>query len=90
MTLPIAVLAGFAPLLTHTLAGYKENGLEGAGRYSVSALTGYDTAAHVWRPMEMRRGLLPITLGVLIHKYIGGKMGVNAALSRSGVPLLRL
>jgi hypothetical protein len=32
----------------------------------------------------------PMVIGGLIHKYVGGKLGINAMLGRAGVPLIRV
>jgi hypothetical protein len=35
-------------------------------------------------------GLWPILAGIAVHKVIGQRMGVNAMLSRAGIPFIRV
>jgi len=47
-----------------------------------------------WRNETFRgfmvNGTIPLVAGVLIHKFIGGSLGVNRALGRAHVPFLRI
>lgn len=89
-TIPLAVLAGFVPLAKDVYTGYTSGGVAGAGHYLVGGVTGYDTntgkfnlpwaASHFW---------LPVGAGLLVHK-LAGRMGVNRALGRAGVPFIRI
>lgn len=90
-TLPLAAIAGFAPLV-HTAydEGWKIGGLEGVGNQVLYGMTGYAMYRREWNFDGLRRGLLPIIGGLLVHKYIGGKLGINRMLSRAGVPIIRI
>jgi hypothetical protein len=89
-TLPVAVLAGFAVPLTHSYNAYKVGGLSKAGSTMAKVMTGYDMESNSFKFAELKAGLLPVVLGVLVHKFVGGKMGVNRSLSSAGIPLLRI
>jgi hypothetical protein len=87
-TLPVSVVAGFAPLVSNVLS-VSSGGLEPMGWMATQALTGYDTrAGGFWWP-NLKKGTIPIVLGILAHKIIGGKLGVNRALAAARVPFIR-
>ncbi len=88
MTVPIAVLAGFMPLVNQAIIGYQEGGITRVSDRVVASLTGYDPATQKWNAAHMVHGALPITIGIVAHK-IAGRLGVNRALSQAGVPFLR-
>lgn len=88
-TLPVAVLAGFTPLAYEVLGGYRAGGIANAGSRALIMTTGYNTQDGKWHPEMMLRGLGPIVLGMLVHKA-AGRIGVNRALSRAGVPFVRI
>lgn len=91
-TLPVAVVAGFAPMGVK-LFGAVKRGLSGdvAGmtQEAVVATTGYntDTKSFYWPAIPMFYG--PILAGMVVHK-IANRIGVNRALSRAGVPFIRI
>lgn len=89
-TLPVASLLGFAPLAYDVYDGYKRGGLPGVMQHGVRDLTGWDTGTNSFRPVFLLRGLGPIIAGMMIHKFVGGRLGVNASLARAGVPFIRL
>lgn len=90
MTLPLAAMIGFTPLLTYMYLDYKQGGVQLAASGACARLTGYNPADGQWHASTMMQGTIPIALGILVHKYVGGKLGVNRALRSAGVPLLRL
>ena len=38
----------------------------------------------------LAQGVLPLVIGLLVHKFVGGSLGLNRMLGRAKVPLLRL
>jgi hypothetical protein len=88
-TIPLAVMAGFLPLGLQALTGFKEGGIHRAGVRVTSALTGYDPDVNRWDAAYLRNGLLPIGLGFGVH-WIASRVGLNRALGRAGIPLLRI
>lgn len=88
-TIPVAVIAGFMPLAGRAITGYQGNGLYGVGDGILSGLTGYSTFDKKWHPDIMAANVGPIVAGFAVH-WAAGKFGINRALARAGVPLLRL
>lgn len=89
MTVPVAVLAGFTPLVAEVVGGYRAGGVTNAASRALIMTTGYNTQDRKWYPSMMASGVGPIVLGILVHK-LAGKLGVNRALSRAGIPFLRV
>lgn len=89
-TIPLAVLAGFVPIARDIVQGYTASGIQGAGHYLVGGLTGYDSNTHKWNlPWAVNHFYLPVGAGFLVHT-LASRLGVNRALGRAGVPLLRI
>lgn len=89
MTLPLAVLAGFAPLTLQTLSMYQSSGFDGATQSLVAGTTGYSRWEGKWRAQYLMAGMGPIVLGILAHK-VASRLGVNRALANAGVPVIRI
>jgi len=92
MTVPLAVLAGFAPLAMGEIGAAKRalaGDTPGAAQQAVIYATGYnlDTRSFHWPTFWGSYG--PILAGMLVHK-LAGRIGVNRALSSAGVPFLRV
>lgn len=94
--LPVAVLAGFAPGVgrlvyhaTHSDHG-QGNPVANVGVEAGRIFLGYDSRTGTFNAANLMYGLGPVILGGLVHKFIGGTLGVNRILARSGVPMLRL
>lgn len=88
-TLPVAAVAGFIPLAGN-IASVAGQGIEPIGWMATQALTGYDTRTNkFWWP-NLNKGAIPIIMGILAHKIIGGKLGVNRILANSGIPFIRI
>jgi hypothetical protein len=90
MTIPLAAIAGFIPLAGVMATSFKQGGVELAGSNLVSNLTGYDIPTKTWNFGYMQKGTIPIVAGLLAHKLIGQKLGVNRMLANAGVPYIRL
>lgn len=90
-TLPVAAIAGFAPLAGGLIerASWPNAGQEIAKQMS-RTLVGYDytTGQFNWRWLSY--GTFPIIAGLAVHKFVGGRLGVNRMLASAGVPLIRL
>lgn len=87
--LPIAVIAGFAPLVYHVYDGARINGFSGAMRYLTMDTTGYDLDSKTWNFGDLVKGWTPILAGFVVHK-MAGVFGVNRALGRAKIPLIRI
>lgn len=89
VTLPVAVLAGFAPTAVAAYAGWRGSGVDGLVHNLVMRLTGFSTDKGTFHAQQLMYGWGPILLGMLAHKA-ANRFGVNRALANAGVPLLRI
>lgn len=89
MTLPLAVIAGFAPFAVNTVKNVQSQGLTGL-QQSTKYLIPYDPATRKMSFDYLPVGLFPILGGWLVHKVVGGMLGVNRMLSSAGVPFIRI
>lgn len=90
-TLPILALAGFVPFGYGVWTQRNETG--GIPEYLSRALTGYspnNVGGYRWHWNALVHTWGPIALGIIGHKIIGGRLGVNRALASAGVPFFRL
>ena len=87
-TLPLAVVAGFAPLAINTY-NVSGGGPARMGWMVTQAITGYDTDTRKFWMGNLNKGLIPIAIGVIVHK-IAGKLGINRAIAGAGIPFIRV
>ena len=88
-TLPIAVIAGFAPVATDFWKYTTTQGIGAAMKHTTAIMTGY-SEDNKWHPENLKYGLVPILMGFGAHWLIGGKLGVNRMLSRAKIPFIRI
>jgi hypothetical protein len=91
MTIPIAPLAGF--LATPAVNGAIQNIAVGhwqAVPDNLSHLIGIDPNTHGFNMQLAITNWSPMVIGLLVHKIVGGKLGVNATLAKARIPFLRL
>lgn len=86
---PVALVAGFFPLLTEGIKGFNAEGLTGMMKQTTYAMTGYHIDSNSWEFSRMKSGLFPILGGMVVH-WVAKTIGINRALGRAGVPLLRV
>jgi len=94
-TIPIAPILGFATGFFVPSEGRSnspfDNARQGNWNAAVAGLmqnfTGYDPLQRSW---GVPRGLIALVVGMLIHKFVGGFLGVNRVLGRARIPLIRL
>jgi len=86
MTIPVAVVAGFAPLAVNTVSWVQDLGWTTGLGTAASTLTGYNLATGSWNMAQMRFGTLPIMIGLIVHK-LANKFGLNRQLARTGLPI---
>ena len=89
MKIPLAIVAGFAPLGYDIYNGAKASGFNGALENATSDLTGYDIPGKTWNFGDLVKGWTPIVAGFVAHK-IASAFGINRALGRAHVPLFRI
>lgn len=92
MTIPIAPILGLAAGMAEPITAFASGAsLESAGNIAIRAYTGYDIFSHDWGWQRMMNGVVPLAIGLMIHKFVGGRpLNANAALARAGVPYLRI
>ena len=94
-TIPVAVVAGFAPLVMGTIDHVRWNGWSGADGgvdWAIRGMTGYSPNKAYGRTWEFKRltaGALPILIGLITHK-IAGRLGINRMLASTGIPFIRI
>lgn len=88
--LPVAAILGFVPLFARSWTYFRASGIEAAAREATSITTGFDTLSGKWNAGNLRYGLLPLVLGIMVHKFVGGSLGINRALGAARVPIIRL
>ena len=89
MTLPIAVILGFVPLVSQGVALVKSGGLPALSLLP-SALVPYNFQTRRIDFSGLGSGLYPILAGLAVHKIVGGYMGVNRSLAAARIPWLRI
>lgn len=92
ITIPIALIGGLGAGLGHVYAAHKTyNNPEITLARLCRIYTGYDPSLGEFETAWLKRGLLPLILGGLVHKFVGGSpLNVNRALGRAGVPFIRI
>jgi len=89
-TVPIAVVAGFTPLVASGVRGWQSETFRGMGKEVLYALTGVDidNEPH-FNPSFMINGTVPILMGLVVHK-VAARMGLNRLIASTGIPYLRI
>lgn len=90
MTIPVAVIGGLLPAAGALIEANRSGGMGGVLQWSSILTTGYDPADGSWKPgIAFRKLYGPLALGFVVHK-LAGRLGINRALGRAGVPLIRI
>lgn len=96
MTIPLAVVAGIAPGVAMPIQRALEGNLMSSLDHLVNNYTGFTFAPsglygeQRFDIARLKNGLLPLVMGVLVHKFVGGTLGVNRILARHKVPFIRI
>lgn len=85
-TIPLAVVAGIAPLAIDAYGWYRAGSPTGQGIQQamgnlIQNLTGYDNNLKQWQFAHLMRGWSPIIAGVIVHK-VANRMGINRSIRR--------
>lgn len=93
ITIPLAPVAGLAA----GLAGGDSSPLHYVTTGNLQGFTESLCERYLgWHPRFgfhvnfIKKGFVPLVLGLLVHKVVGGTLGVNRALGRAGVPFIRI
>jgi len=90
MTIPLALVAGFAPATMRLISAYRIGGIEAVPQHLSMITTGYDPVSGKFSLAQPLMNLWgPLAIGLMVHK-VAGRLGVNRAMSRAGIPLLRI
>jgi len=89
MTIPLAIVAGFAPPMLSIIDQARVFGLKGAGVEASKIFTGWNPETGRWEPGWLKWGAGPIVIGFLAHK-LASMIGINRALARMKIPLIRI
>ncbi len=88
-TIPIAIVAGLAPVALFAYDGLKTGGIGEVPHRIIGRLTGYDINVGKFNMEELSKGWLPILLGLTVHK-VAQKTGINRQIARWGIPYIRI
>lgn len=98
-TVPIAIVAGLLPAASNIVKkGMDTRSFNAAGQEASRILLGYNPATRYewgynenpgWYPHLLKYGLYPILFGFAGH-WLAGKIGINRALGRAGIPFIRI
>lgn len=92
-TLPLGPILGLAAGLgdQYVLGRVLQGNYTGAIQAATHRYTGYNMVSGAWEPMAMTKGLLPLAVGLFIHKFVGGPpLNANKMLAAAGVPVIRI
>ena len=90
-TLPLAPIAGLIAGLARPAGFLMSGSYDRAFKALTQNYTGYDIASKKWDFNYLKEGLLPLVLGGLVHKYVGGApLNINRMLANAGVPVVRI
>jgi len=91
MTIPIAPIAGLAAGLSVAVPAAIKGDYQLAINEVTRNYTGYDPWTKKFDPNHLKKGLLPLVCGLLVHKFVGGPpLNLNRTLGRAKVPLIRI
>lgn len=86
-TIPVTVVASLGYLGNSFYREYQISGFQRAYEVFVHKMTGVDMTGNKLDFRMLRFGLVPLLTGILVHKWIGGGLGVNRALANSRLPI---
>lgn len=89
LTIPVAVVAGFAVPVSKAYTRFKNEGVQGGVNAMVNYFTGFQPNDGGWNANHLQYGLLPVVVGLAVHK-VASALGVNRVLSGAGIPILRI
>jgi hypothetical protein len=87
--IPVAVVLGFLPLVATAVSDVQAGGFQGL-RNTATCVIPYSPANKKFTTARLHLGLYPMVAGFLVHKIVGGWLGVNRAIAAAGVPMIRL
>lgn len=88
-TVSMSLLAGLAAGLYAPATYLMSGDIKNTMRFTSRNYTGYDPMESRWYPGDIKKGLVPLMIGAMVHK-VAGKIGINRAIGRTGIPFLRV
>ena len=85
-TIPLGVVAGIA---VPTALALNEKTWQQKVTQVSRSLIGYRPWAGTFDFRDLKMGLLPILMGIGVHK-VAGMLGINRVLASSGLPVIRI
>ena len=85
-TVPLAVIGGLAPPVLGVWS--RRNDLNEMSGFLRAGFTGVGNDGN-FNFLNFKYGLIPVATGFLVHA-VASKIGLNRALSRAGIPFLRV
>lgn len=91
MTIPLAIVAGFMPAIADIKNNSANLGWGGSAMHTGAGLIGWDTVTGKWVGISQAKaaGTPAIIIGFIAH-VLASKFGINRALGRAGIPLIRI
>ncbi len=94
LTVPLALVgglaAGTAPAIAKLLAKNPIGALDDIA-FAYAGVAGVQSGNPHFAPEGFQRGLVPLIIGALVHKFVGGApLNVNRTLASSGIPFVRI
>ena len=91
MTIPLAPVLGLAAGMAAPIGKLVNGEVQAAIEIATENYTGYNIPSQTWIPTSLARGLLPLAIGLLVHKFVGGPpLNANRMLARAKVPFIRI
>jgi len=89
MTISVAVMGGLLAGLEQPAEALFRGDYSTAMKRLSYGYTGWNAWTHSWDPRGMQQGLMPLMIGVGVHK-LANAFGVNRMLAKSKIPFLRV
>jgi len=87
-TVPLAVVAGCAPAFIDLWD--HRGSIRGMAAEAGKIFVGWDYESASWSMGSMKWGTIPLIAGIIVHKLVGSKLGINRMLAQAGVPFVRI
>lgn len=100
MTVPLAPVIGVAAGLASgspwsggnsVISRLMEGNIDDAAKIAAYHYLGIDTYNGTFHIEGLKTGVLPLVLGALVHKFVGGSpLNINRMLARAKIPFIRI
>lgn len=90
-TIPLGPVLGLAAGMVGPAQALMEGNIESAAELACRQYTGYSFQHQHFDANELKKGLVPLVAGLLVHKFVGGwPLNLNRTLAAAGVPYIRI